>query len=167
MMGKGGRLCHCVSWRGGGKLNGANSNDTKKVQSSLPFFFFWPGDKRRVNWITVIISWIRSSRVVRASGFQCNSRNSPGFGPSILRHSGIWVAEDVAGLNKVHKNNKNPRIPPAVAYIVEHSQHVHMHSKYNKYFQQYLYFTVNIKTVHQLCWHLLYLYCTSVDQLVP
>jgi hypothetical protein len=33
------------------------------------------------------ISWMRSSRVVRASGYQCQSRNSPGFDPSILRHS--------------------------------------------------------------------------------
>ena len=29
------------------------------------------------------------NRVVRASDCQCQSRNSPGFDPSILRHSGI------------------------------------------------------------------------------
>ncbi len=32
--------------------------------------------------------WMRSSRGVRASGCQCQSHNSPGFDPSILRHSG-------------------------------------------------------------------------------
>ncbi len=45
---------------------------------------------------------IKSSRVVRASGCQCQSRNSPGFDPSILRHSGIWGAADDAVLNTVH-----------------------------------------------------------------
>jgi hypothetical protein len=34
-------------------------------------------------------SWMRSSRVVRASDCQCRSSNSPGFGPCILRHSAI------------------------------------------------------------------------------
>jgi hypothetical protein len=33
--------------------------------------------------------WMRSSLAVRASDCQCRSRNSPGFDPSILRHSGI------------------------------------------------------------------------------
>jgi hypothetical protein len=33
--------------------------------------------------------WMRSSRVVRASDCQRQSRNSPGLVPSILRHSGI------------------------------------------------------------------------------
>ncbi len=33
--------------------------------------------------------WMRSSRVIRASNCQCQSHNSPGFNPSILRHSGI------------------------------------------------------------------------------
>ncbi len=33
--------------------------------------------------------WMRSSRVVRASGCQCQSRNNPGFDRSILRQSGI------------------------------------------------------------------------------
>ncbi len=38
---------------------------------------------------------------------QC--RNSPGFDPSILRHSGIWGAADEAVLNCVHeKKKKNP-----------------------------------------------------------
>ncbi len=43
------------------------------------------------------------SQVVGASGCQCQSRNSPGFDPSILRHSGIWGAADDAVLNNVHK----------------------------------------------------------------
>ncbi len=36
--------------------------------------------------------------------------NSPGFDPSILRHSGIWGAADEAVLNTVYK--KNPKNPP-------------------------------------------------------
>jgi hypothetical protein len=44
-----------------------------------------------------------SSLVVRASDCQCRSRNSPGFDPSILRHSEIWGAADEAMLNTVHK----------------------------------------------------------------
>ncbi len=43
---------------------------------------------------------MRSSRVVRACGRQSRSRNSPGFDPSILRHSGISGAADEAMLNK-------------------------------------------------------------------
>ncbi len=45
--------------------------------------------------------WMRSSRVVRASHCLCRSRNSPGFYPSILRHSGIWGAADAAVLKTV------------------------------------------------------------------
>ncbi len=33
-------------------------------------------------------------------------RNSPGFDPSILRHSGIWRAADEAVWNNVHKKKK-------------------------------------------------------------
>ncbi len=53
---------------------------------------------------------MKSSRMVRASDCQCWSRNSPGFDPSILRHSGIWGAADDAVLNTVHreKNKKSP-----------------------------------------------------------
>ncbi len=50
--------------------------------------------------------WMRSSWlswVIRASG---PIRNSPGFYPSILRHSGIWGAADEAVLNSVSKNKK-------------------------------------------------------------
>ncbi len=48
-----------------------------------------------------------TSRVVRASGCQCQSRNSPGFVPSIIRHSGIWGAADEAVLSNVHKKKKS------------------------------------------------------------
>jgi hypothetical protein len=55
------------------------------------------------------LEWMRSSLVVRVSDYQCRSLNSPGFDPSILRHSGIWGAADEAVLNTVHreKNKKN------------------------------------------------------------
>ncbi len=56
--------------------------------------------------------WMRSSRVVRASGCQCQSRNSPRFDPSILQHSRIWGAADEAVLNNVHKKEKNPKKSP-------------------------------------------------------
>jgi hypothetical protein len=48
------------------------------------------------------------SRVLRSSGCQCQSRNSPGFDPSILGHSGIWGTADDVVLNKVHKTQKIP-----------------------------------------------------------
>ena len=41
----------------------------------------------------------------RASDRQCQSRNIPGFDPSILRHSRIWGAADEAVLNNVQKNS--------------------------------------------------------------
>jgi hypothetical protein len=43
--------------------------------------------------------WMGSSRVVRASNCLRRSYNSPGFDPSILRHSGIGAADE-AVLNK-------------------------------------------------------------------
>ncbi len=46
---------------------------------------------------------MRSCLVVRASDCQCRSRYSPGFDPSILRHSGIWGAADEAVLNTVYR----------------------------------------------------------------
>ncbi len=59
------------------------------------------------------IYWIlldeRSSWVIRASGFQSPIRNSPGFYPSILRHSGIWGAADEAVLNSVSTKKKRSR----------------------------------------------------------
>ncbi len=55
--------------------------------------------------------WMRSSRVVRASDCQCQSRNSPEYDARILLHSGIWEAVDEAVLKKVHKKiQKNPPV---------------------------------------------------------
>ncbi len=51
---------------------------------------------------------MRSSRLVRASDCKFKNLNSPGFDPSILRHSEIWGVADEAVLNKVHKNNLGP-----------------------------------------------------------
>ncbi len=53
--------------------------------------------------------WMRSSRVMRVSGCQCQCRNSPGVDPSILRHSRIWGAADKAMLNNVHKKKKSKK----------------------------------------------------------
>ncbi len=50
--------------------------------------------------------WMRSSWVIRASGNQSPIRNSPGFYPSILRHSGIWGAADESVLNNVSKKKE-------------------------------------------------------------
>ncbi len=44
-------------------------------------------------WWDLAELWLRSSQVVRASGCQCQSRKSPGFDPSILRHNEIWGAK--------------------------------------------------------------------------
>ncbi len=59
---------------------------------------------------------MRSSLVVRASDCQCSSSNSPGFDPSIRRHSGIRGAADEAVLNimwrtkiKVKENKRKLR----------------------------------------------------------
>jgi hypothetical protein len=41
------------------------------------------------------------------SGCQCQSRNSPGFDPSILRHSGIRGVADEAALKNVHKKKQS------------------------------------------------------------
>ncbi len=41
----------------------------------------------------------------------CRSRNSPGFDPSILRHSGIWGAADEAVLKQYKEKNKSKKIP--------------------------------------------------------
>ncbi len=57
---------------------------------------------------------MRSSQVVRASDCQCRSPNSPGFDPSILRHSGILGAADEAVFNSVpvhsRKKSRNPPV---------------------------------------------------------
>ncbi len=62
-------------------------------------------------WWDLTELWMRSCRVVRASGCQCRSRNSPGFDPSILRHSGIRGATDGLVLNTVHRREKNQKNP--------------------------------------------------------
>jgi hypothetical protein len=46
-----------------------------------------------------VISYLRSSLLVRASDCQCTSCNGPGFDTSIRRHSGILGAADEAVLN--------------------------------------------------------------------
>ncbi len=61
--------------------------------SSLPFDVWYN---------QLLCAWMRSSRVLRVSGFQCQSRNSPGFDHSFLRPSGIWGAADEAVLKNVH-----------------------------------------------------------------
>jgi hypothetical protein len=58
---------------------------------------------------------VRSSRVVRASGCQCQSRNSPGFVPTILRYSGIWGAADEAVQNNEHK-----KVPAKFRFTIIH-----------------------------------------------
>jgi hypothetical protein len=60
---------------------------------------------------------MRSSWEFRASDCQCRSCNSPGFYPSILRHSGIWGAEDEAVLNTVHRK-KIKTIPPVNSSVL-------------------------------------------------
>ncbi len=52
--------------------------------------------------------------MVRASGRQCQSRNSPGFDPSIFRHSGLWGAADEAVLKNVHKRKKSKKSPKLI-----------------------------------------------------
>ncbi len=47
--------------------------------------------------------------LIRASDCQCQSRNSPGFVPTILQHSGIWGAADEV----VHRRKK-PKISPCL-----------------------------------------------------
>ncbi len=64
-----------------------------------------------------IYSHQRYSCVVRTFDCQCKSRNSPGFYPSILRHSRIWGAADKAVLNKVHTET-NLKNHPCLYIIV-------------------------------------------------
>ncbi len=49
--------------------------------------------------------------MVRAADCQCQSRNSPGFDPSILQHSGILRMGDQAVLNKELKKLKFVDLP--------------------------------------------------------
>ncbi len=54
-------------------------------------------------WMRSSRVWKEFSRLARASDCQCQSRNSRGFDPSVLRHSGTWGAADEAVLKEVHK----------------------------------------------------------------
>ncbi len=71
----------------------------------------------------ITMTWMRSSRVVRASDCQCRSRNSPRFDPSILWHSGVWRAADEAVLNKV-TFKKSPKMgtlgTPSKRYYIDY-----------------------------------------------
>ncbi len=65
------------------------------------FSLLWMRCRCSLVWMRSSLLWMRSSLVVRASDRQCRSRKSPGFNPSILRHSGIWGVADEAMLNTV------------------------------------------------------------------
>ncbi len=56
-------------------------------------------------------AWMRSIEEVRVSDCQCQSRNIPGFDPSILRLNGIWGVADEAVFNTVQRE-KNPKNIP-------------------------------------------------------
>jgi hypothetical protein len=43
-------------------------------------------------WMRSSQVWMRCSQVVKATDCQCQSRNNPGFKPSIFQPSGIWGA---------------------------------------------------------------------------
>jgi hypothetical protein len=63
----------------------------------------------------MVLMWMRSSRMVRASGCQCQSRNSPGFDPASSGTVECEGAADEAVLNNVHKN-KNPKVSLVDSY---------------------------------------------------
>ncbi len=63
------------------------------------------------------MQWMRSSRVVRESDCQCQSRNSPRLDPSILRQSGIRGPADEALFYLVYK--KFQKISPVSNPIKE------------------------------------------------
>ncbi len=72
---------------------------------------------------------------LRASACQCQSRNSSGFDPNILRHSGIWGAVDEALLKTVHL--KNPKNPPVwthacMQYVYKSQNLLHLIDGYKK-----------------------------------
>ncbi len=67
-------------------------------------------------WMRSSQVWMRSSQLVKASGYQCQSRNSPGFDPSILRRSRIWGAADEAVLNNVYRNKKIYKKSPSLKF---------------------------------------------------
>ncbi len=61
-------------------------------------------------WTRSSREWKRSSRVVTAPGCQWQSRNNPGFDPSILRHSVIWRVENKAALTFCTLLSATPQI---------------------------------------------------------
>ncbi len=58
--------------------------------------------------LPLLASWpiTKIDGLVRASDSQCQSRNCPGYDPSILRHSRFWGAADETVLNTIHKKIK-------------------------------------------------------------
>jgi hypothetical protein len=73
--------------------------------------------------LRMILGKCGSNRVVRASGCQCQSRNSPWFDPSILRHSeSEGRAADEAVLNNVQKKKKIQENSPFLkSFVVKFS----------------------------------------------
>ncbi len=59
--------------------------------------------------VLYVCGWDLAECMVRATGCQCQTRNSPRFDTSILTQIGIWGAADEAGLKNAHK--KIPKIP--------------------------------------------------------
>ncbi len=88
----------------GAERNIHGSTTLQKLRN--PYIKFWEENGSNGSGVVMVIRssrvWMRSSRVDRGSGCHCQSRNSPGLGPSIFRHSGIWRAADEAVLNIVH-----------------------------------------------------------------
>ncbi len=85
-------------WSRYNKLISVKNNNKNLIFSTGIF----PGRKNEKLLMTTMIS----CRKVRASDCQCQSRNSPGFDPSIIRHSGFWGAADEASMNNVHSPGK-------------------------------------------------------------
>ncbi len=75
----------------------------------IPYFVgikLWEEGQRKEHNFIISHNWMRFSQMVGASDRQFKSHNSPGFDPSILRHSGIWGAADEAVQNKIHQKIK-------------------------------------------------------------
>ncbi len=72
-----------------------------------------PQDEEGIFCLHIHKLWMRSSRVVRASDYPCQSRN-----PSILQHSGIWGTADGAVWKKVHKTHKKIPLLKRFAFTV-------------------------------------------------
>jgi hypothetical protein len=85
-------------WRGGGDASPGQEDQLptrlipqrgQTVQSVAPFYCKCSLEISSRSYFRFLIHvlWMRSSQVLRASCRQCQSGNSPGFDPSILRHS--------------------------------------------------------------------------------